>query len=230
MTGMINKIIITAEAVFDYEHCIGTELAQAPAWADIAEAAGGDEAKAFAIAERYEKPLRKFKRQPLKAEAEEYIDRMNAAGRLLYAHYFTVDYFDDNTDAMLTLVFFRRDRLGVMQFWELAGISLAEDLCGDMRADDLIRHWLKAKITDTDTGDWVLEQQLRAEADKVICGYGMQGRIECLPEEVKNAIQYGTNQELAEAVSVLQNASGKRAWRRYVETTVAVCREQHKRP
>ena len=50
--------------------------------------------EAFALAKRYDKPLRKLKQQPFKNDIEEYIDNLNRAGLMLWEHYFRCNYYD----------------------------------------------------------------------------------------------------------------------------------------
>jgi hypothetical protein len=194
---VINKINITAEAVFDYEEALD---------------------------------LGRLDRRALKAEAEDYIDFMNKGGRLLYAHYFRCRYLDEDSGQTLMLFLYRAERLSVMQYWNLAGVCLAEDWTEDAEDDGTIRRWLKAKITDLEKGDWVIEQQARAFADKILSGGTVQGSIQGLPGELTYAIEHGTNQELAEALSVLQGAGGKRAWRGVAKKEAAIPRNVDKCP
>ncbi len=193
---VINKVNITAEAVFDYEICLQRG---------------------------------KLDKRSLKAEVEEYIDNMNKSGRLLYDRYFRCKYYDEDSDKMLMLFFYKAERLSIMQFWNLAGICFEEDWSEEAEDNGEIRNWLKCKITDMPKGDWVIEQLVRAEADKIIRGYAVQGSIEGLPKEIKYAIECGNNQELAEALSILQNSGGKRAWRGTLKRKDAVHRKLDKR-
>lgn len=156
--------------------------------------------------------IKSFDWKNMKVEVEEYITHQSSDGRIPWWGYFRCKYYDEKSDKMLMLFLYKAERLSIMQFWNLAGISLAEDWTEDAEDNGEIRNWLKSKITDLPKGDWIVEQQVRAEADKIIRGYAVQGSIEGLPKEINYAIKCGNNQELAEALSILQNAGGKRAW------------------
>lgn len=196
ITEVINKIIITEEAVFDYEESLG---------------------------------LKRLDKSALKSETEEYIDYMNRNGRLLYENYFRCKYLDNESGRMLMLFLCRADKMNIMQNWRLAGVCFAEDWGEDAEEDGKIRAWLESGITDSGDGDWVIEQAIRAEAHKILCGWPVRGAISGLSTEVKSAIEHGNDQGTAEAVSLLQNAIGKRAWREHFERTIVVSRKGDKR-
>jgi hypothetical protein len=180
MAEVINKIIITAEAVFDYTEDLGLGL---------------------------------LNKGRLKADVEEYIDIQNRSGRLMWEHYFRCKYLDEGSGEMLMLFLYRSYRLGLMQNWTLAGICFAEDWSEDDEYDGSVRRWLKSKITDLGNGDWVVEQQARAEAEELLYGVMQESSIKNLPREVQNAVKFGTGKDIIEAVSCFENAS-KQSFRR----------------
>lgn len=184
-----------------------------------------DEAK-FDIKECLE--IQGFNWRELKAEVEEYITHQTRENRIPWWGYFRCKYYDEKSDAMLMLFFYKAERLSIMQFWNLAGVCLAEDWTEEAEDSGQIRNWLKCKITDLDKGDWVVEQQLRAETDKIIMGYAVQGSINGLPKEIKDAVEYGNNQELTKALSLLQNTSGKWAGRNAIKRQAEVYRKLDK--
>lgn len=92
MEWVISKVVVTAEARFDYESMFGLPL-----------------------------PIVEIKR-----ETEKYIDNLIYGGTL-YGCYFRVKYYDEITDRMLMLFFYKGNSFGKMQMWELKGICLAED-------------------------------------------------------------------------------------------------------
>ena len=205
MTTVINKVHITEEAVFDYEHCIDVRFR--PSVAELFEAAFYDGEKAFELSKAYEQPMRLLGQCMVKADVEEYIARQNGAGRLLRECYFRCKYFGaDGCELMLFL--YRSHRLGIMQHWEIAGICLAEDWSEDSEECGAIRRWLGEKITESKKDDWVVEQQARAEADEILFGGGIgQGTMDSLSKEVRHAIMCGTGQDIVKAVSCFKNAS-----------------------
>ena len=188
---IINKVNITAEAVFDYSESLGLGL------------------------------LDKHK---LKVEVEEYINRQNRSGRLLRDNYFRCRWHDEDSGQTLMLFLYRGERMSIIQNWDLAGVCLANDWDEDLEAAGLVRLWLEKKTTNLGTGDWVYEQIARAAADKIIIGSAPQGTLQGIPRELQNAIEYGNNQDLFEAVHILQNAGGKRA-RRGVERKAGISRK-----
>ena len=62
-------------------------------------------------------------RRDIRAQVEEYITHQEAAGRLPWWGYFRCNYLDEVSGELLRLFVYRRERLGLMQFWELAGVS-----------------------------------------------------------------------------------------------------------
>lgn len=121
---MINKVVITEEAKFDYEEVVARQ------------------------------PIPKT---TIKNECELYIDNLQKGGRLLYGYYFRAKYYDENSDKMLMLFFYKGERFGKMQTWELSGICEAADWTDDLEDDGLIRNWLKVKIEDLlQEDDWVI--------------------------------------------------------------------------
>jgi len=165
-TEVINKIEITEEAAFDYECCIGRR--SQPLWWDLLAVSGDNPAKAFKIAEWFDQPLRKLDKRKLKAETEEYINRMNGGGRLLYENYFRCKWYDEQTGLMLMLFLYRAAKMSVMQYWDLKGICPADDWTEDAEEDGLIRVWIESPITNLNCEyDWVEEMRLRQEIGKI---------------------------------------------------------------
>jgi len=165
---VINKINITAEAVFDYEECLD---------------------------------LGKINKRPLKAEVEEYINNMNKSGKLLYDSYFRCKYFDEDSDKMLMLFFYRAERLSIMQFWNLAGICLAKDWTEDAEDNGEIRNWLKCKITDMpEEQDWVIAYRVN-----IIIKETRKTKYEEVLKEVLNDFDNKRDKEAAKEVALLQS-------------------------
>lgn len=165
---IINKVNITAEAVFDYEDCL---------------------------------ELGKIYKPNIKAEVEEYINNFNKSGRLLWQRYFHCKYYDEDNDKMLMLFFYKGERLSVMQFWNLAGICLAEDWTQDAEDDGEIRNWLKCRITDLpEEQDWVIAYRV----NKIIKETNKTKYEEVL-KEVLNEFNCERDKEVAEQVAFLQS-------------------------
>jgi hypothetical protein len=171
--------------------------------------------------------IREFDMRTLKSEVEEYIIRQAKVGCLPWWGYFRVDYIDEDSGRQLKLFISKAVRLGLMQYWELRGVCAAADWSEDLEDDGTIRCWLNSKVVDLPKGDWVLEQIIRTEADKLIGG-GVQGTVKGLPRELTYAITHGNNQELAEAIRFLQGAGGKWARWRYVKREGEIPRDSDK--
>jgi hypothetical protein len=219
----INKVSITEEAVFDYEHCLLNK--STPTWSEILKRAGGCAKRAWDLSEQYEQPVITLDKKRLKAELEEYITRMNDAGKLLNTQHFRCLITDDNFSEPLMLFLHKREKMSLMQLWELVGISKADDWDEELEDDGIIRKWLKPFETDMPKGDWVAEQQVRAEIDKQNGLSAIQGNLNGLPKELKYAIEHGDDKELAKALSILQTSGGEWDWRGGVERKDVLCRK-----
>jgi hypothetical protein len=130
MSSIINKVVITDEAVFDYESEYGLPIPKAE----------------------------------IKAECERYIDEMNKNGRLLWGYYLRLKFYDQTTDKMLLLFFYKGKTLGLMQMWELCGVCEEGDWTELLEESGQIRLWLKSKLSTEELTDWVWD--LRVKADK----------------------------------------------------------------
>lgn len=128
MEWVISKVVVTAEARFDYESMFGLPL-----------------------------PIVELKR-----ETEKYIDNL-INGETLYGCYFRVKYYDEITDRMLMLFFYKGNSFGKMQMWELKGICLAEDWSKEFEESGQVRLWLKSVLNPTEDTDWVWDLRVREE-------------------------------------------------------------------
>lgn len=107
--------------------------------------------------------LNAFNWRSMKAEVEEYITHQSNAGRIPWWGYFRCKYFDEKSDKMLMLFFYKGESLSIMQFWNLAGVCFEEDWTEEAEDDGEIRNWLKCKIEDiTDDDDWVINERVNA--------------------------------------------------------------------
>lgn len=150
---VINKVVITDEARFDYE-CL------------------------------FNQPIPK---NDIKRETEEYID--GRADRI-NGFYFRIKYFDETTDEMLMLFFYKGKRFGKMQLWELSGVCRAEEWTRELEDDGQIRLWLKSSLDPQETTDWVWDLRIReAEQRRLIEEeYGKDGNdtMAAIKELLKN--------------------------------------------
>lgn len=95
-------------------------------------------------------------RKAIKREMEEYLAGIESAGRLIDCRYFRIKYFDEETDKMLMLFYYKGETLGNMCMWKLSGICLSEDWNQELEDDGLIRNWLNTRIEDIhEEEDWV---------------------------------------------------------------------------
>ena len=151
-----NKVTITPEAVFDYEHCLF--VGKYPSWDECLAIAGGDQREAFRYAKRFDKPTAKLDQRAMMAEVDEYIDRQNRAGHLLCESHIRHKYLDEKSGRMLMLFLCRDKLIDMMQNWILIGICFAEDVDDD--ADDEIKTWLNRKIAvESEKMDWAVSSR-----------------------------------------------------------------------
>ncbi len=170
METVINKVLIAAEARFDYESEFGSLLPTAD----------------------------------IKRETEDYINNITVR---FYGYYFRVKYYDEATEQMLMLFFYKGERFGCMQMWELSGICLAEDWSEELEQEGQTRYWLKTKIIPDEKNDWVIdlrEARRRSETGQMAV-FSLVG----LQREVVNAIYSGNDSQILERVTHLQRKGGK---------------------
>lgn len=130
---MINKVVITEAAKFDYEEVVARQS---------------------------------IPKTAIKNECELYIDNLQNGGRLLNGYYFRAKYYDENSDKMLILFFYKGERFGKMQLWKLSGICEADDWTEEQEDDGQIRFWLKSMIADLPKDDWVWDYRLKTAKQK----------------------------------------------------------------
>lgn len=145
-----------------------------------------------------------FKRD-FKYECETYIDNMISVGRL-DNYYFRCKYYDEETDEMLMLFFYKGERFGSMQMWNLKGVCLESDFSEEMEKNGQIRVWLNSELHPEDKSDWVVELRERERRkESGMPTYSLAG----LPKEVINAIYSGTDQDAFERLSCIKRKGGK---------------------
>ena len=107
----------------------------------------------------------------IKQQTETYIDNLQTIGRLRYDYYFRCKYFDEQTNQMLMLFFYKGRAFGKMQIWKLAGQCVADDWSAELEDSGQIRYWLNSKVVDLDKTDWVIkfrewQEQERKERER----------------------------------------------------------------
>jgi len=216
-TIVTNRVILSEEAVYDYEYCI--KRSKHPSWEALLEEAGGDSQKAWELAEPYERPTLKLDKRTLKADIREYINIMNQSGNLLYTRYFRCRWHDDYTGRTLMIFLYRAEKKDTKteRWWRIAGICDERWWSEELEDEGYICHWLKTFDKDMPKGDWVVDQIARAEADKLL-GDTRQFDISMLPKEVQNAIKYGTSKDYTQAVPCFENTSKESFGRRKVKS------------
>jgi len=122
----------------------------------------------------------------IKRETEEYIS--NCISRF-NGYYFKAKYQGEDSDIMLLMFFYKGERFGNMQMWELRGICLEEDWDEISEECGQIRFWLNTRLNLTDGTDWVWDLRLwQAEQKKLLDEeYGADG--EKTMETVKKLLE-----------------------------------------
>ena len=162
----------------------------------------------------------------IKLECEKYIDNLQDVGKPV-GYYFRTKYLIESSGEMLMLFFYKGERFGLMQIWNLKGMCLADDWSEDAEDDGSIRTWLNSRIKDLPVNDWVLElcEDKRREGIGAMPCYSLSG----LPKEVLHAIYSGTDKEVSEALSHIQRKGGKWVgYRRYYKN-IGKARKMRKR-
>jgi len=99
----------------------------------------------------------------IKNETETYIELMQKSGRLLYGYYFRAKFYDEQSDRILLLFFYKGERFGAMQMWKLVGICYEEDYTENLEDCGQIRVWLNSSLTPEECGDWVWDLRVWQE-------------------------------------------------------------------
>ena len=142
-------------------------------------------------------------KEDIKTEVEWYIGERKKAGRFTSGCYFHVDYLDEEADKMVRLFFYKGEKFGTMQTWNLAGACLTEDWSEEMEDCGQIRVWLKTILNPTDKGDWVWDERVRRYLTEKENEYweGDRGARKMIKELLKNyklnttRIKLGTGDE-----------------------------------
>lgn len=99
----------------------------------------------------------------IKEATENYIEIRYDGGRTLWRDYYQWKYYDEIADKMLYLFFYKGQKFGNMQMWDLCGVCFEEDWTEELEECGQIRNWLKSKIDPQDNGDWVWDERVREE-------------------------------------------------------------------
>ena len=99
----------------------------------------------------------------IKEATENYIEIRYDGGRTLWRDYYQWKYYDKIADKMLYLFFYKGQKFGNMQMWDLCGVCFEEDWTEELEECGQIRNWLKSKIDPQDNGDWVWDERVREE-------------------------------------------------------------------
>ena len=131
---------------------------------------------------------------------------------------------------MLMLFFYKGQKIGPMQLWDLKGICLAESWNEILEEKGVIRNWLKHGIDTEDKADWVLE--LRENERRGLIGSGMPTfSLNGLPREVVNAIYSGEDTAIIEKLSHLKRKGGEWVgYKRYLPKRRTVGKKHQRTP
>jgi len=153
--------------------------------------------------------LEAFDWRTFKSETEEYITHQAKAGRIPWWGYFRADYIDEVSGRRLKLFFYKRSKIGLMQYWDLAGVCEADDWTQDAEDDGLIRAWLETKIDDLpDEDDWAVRVRVSAKLKQT----ELTEFSEVL-EEVKSEFDSVRDKKEAERLVFLESVFFDNWWR-----------------
>lgn len=145
--------------------------------------------------------LARLDRRTLKADIEKYITHMSASGRLPWWGYFQADYLYEDSDKRLKLFIYKGTRIGIMQYWSLAGVCEAGNYTQDAEDDGLIRAWLNTKIEELPDGD---DWAVRVRVNEILGRTEKTEYTEVLTE-VLNDFNNDRDKEAAERLAFLQS-------------------------
>ena len=142
-----------------------------------------------------------FDTRLLKTELEEYITRKNAAGRLPWWGYFRCDWYDEGNDRWVKLFIRKGMTVGIMQYWNLAGVCFLEDWTDELEDEGIIRAWLDTRVEDIpneeDAAVRLRVWETLKNTNKTV--------FENFLEEVKNEFVNQRDKEAAEKLAFLQS-------------------------
>lgn len=123
----------------------------------------------------------------IKRETEEYIE--NCINRFS-GYYFKAKYQVEESDKMLLMFFYKGERFGNMQMWELRGICSEEDWDAEWEDNGRIRLWLNSLLDPKEETDWVWDLRLWQSEQKKLLDeeYGADGEktLETVKELLEN--------------------------------------------
>lgn len=161
-----------------------------------------------------------FDKRKFKADVEEYIQNMSK--RLPWWGYFRADYEDNDTER-LKLFIYKGKKIGLMQYWELRGVCLAQDWSEEMEDEGHIRSWINTNIEDMpEEDDWVV----RYRVSQVIRNTGKTSYDKVL-EEVKDVFECERDKEAAEKMAFLQSTYYEFSGRRRISKKDKCNRKNH---
>lgn len=99
----------------------------------------------------------------IKEACENYIESRYDGGRTLWGYNYKWKYYDETADKMLLLFFYKGQKFGTMQMWDLCGVCFEDDWNENLEDCGQIRSWLKSKIDPKENGDWVWDERVREE-------------------------------------------------------------------
>lgn len=128
-------------------------------------------------------------KKDIKSVCEDYLEIQQENRRLQNGYYFRIKYLDEETNAMVWLFFYKGEKLGSMQFWELKGVCREDEWSETLEDEGQVRLWLKTKITpDENEPDWVWDLRIREEEKRRLLEeeYGEVKKVSMVKELLKN--------------------------------------------
>jgi len=150
---ILHKVLITEEAVFDFENSL----------IEIHNPADWETDNDWRIESKHDLPLARMPKLEIKRELEEYIQGHST---IRHRHYFFTQHYDD-TLGWIVLFVKKTTRIGPMQNWEVVGICRSMDWDEESEDRGWHRSWYETKFElKGEYYDWVEARNIKLQMEE----------------------------------------------------------------